>query len=64
QASPQAVAAVKVALRAGLTMAVDAATQVEGKLFPELWGSKPHLEASARFVGRKTGRPSPNGAKP
>jgi enoyl-CoA hydratase/carnithine racemase len=64
QASPQAVAAVKVALRAGVTMAVDAATQVEGKLFPELWASKPHLEASARFVARKARRPSPNGAKP
>jgi enoyl-CoA hydratase len=64
QASPQAVTAVKTALRAGLTMAVDAATQVERKLFPVLWASEPHLEASARFVERKTRRPSPNGAKP
>lgn len=64
QASPQAVAAVKDALRAGLTMAVDAATQVERRLFPELWASEPHLQASARFVELKAPRPSSNGAHP
>ena len=64
QASPQDVAAVKATLRAGLTMAVDAASQFERKLFPELWASDPHLQASARFVERKARRPSPNGAKP
>lgn len=64
EASPQAVAAIKTALRAGLTMAVDAATQVERKLFPDLWASEPHLQASARFVARKARRPSPNGSQP
>jgi enoyl-CoA hydratase/carnithine racemase len=64
EASPQAVAAVKAGLRAGLTMAVDAATQVERRLFPELWASEPHLKASQRFVSRKRSQPSPNGSGP
>jgi enoyl-CoA hydratase len=64
EASPQAVTAIKAGLRAGLTMAGDAATQVERKLFPDLWASEPHLAASARFVARRARRPSPNGSQP
>ena len=53
---PDAVRSVKQLLQAGLRLPPDEALAVERSLFPDLWASSAHLEASSRFVSRKNHR--------
>jgi enoyl-CoA hydratase/carnithine racemase len=62
--SAMAVRAVKASLRAGLTESLQRAADIERQLFAPLWASTAHLEASARFVARRSRHPSPNGQNP
>lgn len=54
---PQAVRAVKQLLQVGQRAPLSEALASERSLFPDLWASTAHLDASARFVSRKNHRP-------
>ncbi len=56
---PQAVAAVKRLLRAGVSLSPDQAMRAERGEFPDLWASPAHLTASAEFVARRNHKPRP-----
>lgn len=56
---PQAVAAVKRLLRAGVSQSADQAMRAERGEFPDLWAAPAHLAASADFVARRNHKPRP-----
>lgn len=49
----EVVRAIKLLLRAGITLPLEQAHALEAGLFPPLWASQAHLDAVTRFLNRK-----------